>query len=51
MVDDELIDKTEFFQFKGKWKEAIAYLTEQKKGIAVAALFHPQIGEIDLRMK
>jgi hypothetical protein len=44
----EIIDEPEYLQFRGKWKEAIAYLQIVQKGIAVAALYHPKIGEIDL---
>ncbi len=47
-MEDEIIDEPEYTQFRGKWKEAIAYLIEQQKGIAVGALHHPKIGEIDL---
>ena len=35
-------------QFKGKAKEAIAFLFKRKEGEAVGALYHPEIGEIDL---
>ncbi len=45
---DDLEDQIEYTEFKGKWKEAIAFLQEVEHGIAVAALYHPKIGEIDL---
>ena len=35
-------------QFRGKPKEAIAFLMEKQSGEAVGALYHPEIGEIDL---
>jgi len=35
-------------QFKGKAKEAVAFLMRKKGGEAVGALSHPAIGEIDL---
>ena len=35
-------------QFKGKAKEAIAFLFKRKEGEAIGALYHPEIGEIDL---
>lgn len=44
----DINDEPEFEQFKGKWKEAIAYLRLVKKGIAFGALYHSVIGEIDL---
>ena len=31
-----------------KWREAISFLKQKKEGIAVAALHHPKIGEINL---
>lgn len=34
-------------KYKGKPKEAIAYLMESKKGQVVGAMNHPEIGEID----
>ena len=37
-----------YTQFKGKAKEAIQFLLEKKEGEAVAALHHPEIGDIDL---
>lgn len=39
---------TIYTQFKGKAKEAIAFLLDKKEGEAVAALHHPEIGDIDL---
>ncbi len=47
-MEEDLEDQIELSQFKGKWKEAIAFLQEVKHGIAVGALYHPKIGEIDL---
>ena len=38
----------EYLQFRGKWREAIKYLIEQQKGIAVGALNQPMLGDIDL---
>lgn len=35
-------------QFRGKAKEAIAFLMKKKDGEALGALYHPEIGEIDL---
>ncbi len=35
-------------QFRGKPKEAIAFLLRKKNGEALGALSHPEIGEIDL---
>ena len=35
-------------QFKGKAKEAVAFLLNKKSGEAVGALHHPEIGDIDL---
>lgn len=35
-------------QFKGKAKEAVAFLVKKKSGEALGALYHPEIGEIDL---
>ena len=35
-------------QFKGKAKEAVAFLSKVKEGEAVGALSHPEIGDIDL---
>lgn len=35
-------------QFKGKPREAIAYLKRVKKGDALSVFYHPEIGEIDL---
>lgn len=35
-------------QFKGKAKEAIAFLTKQRSGEAIGALTHPEVGEISL---
>lgn len=37
-----------YTQFKGKAKEAIAFLLGKKSGEAIGALHHPDIGEIDL---
>lgn len=37
-----------YTQFKGKSKEAIAFLLEKKDGEAIAALHHKDIGDIDL---
>ena len=37
-----------YTQFKGKSKEAIAFLIEKKDGEAIAALHHKDIGDIDL---
>ena len=37
-----------YTQFKGKAKEAIAFLLEKKDGEAIAALHHKDIGDIDL---
>lgn len=37
-----------FTQFKGKPKEAIAQLTKEKNGDATGALYHKDIGDIDL---
>jgi phage-Barnase-EndoU-ColicinE5/D-RelE like nuclease1 len=45
---EDFEDQKEYSQFKGKWKEAIAFLQEVEHGIAVAALYLPKIGEIDL---
>jgi hypothetical protein len=45
---EDLEDQIEYSQFKGKWKEAISFLQEVQNGIAVAALQHPKIGDIDL---
>ena len=39
---------TIYTQFKGKAKEAIAFLLEKKEGEAVGALHHKDIGDIDL---
>lgn len=39
---------TIYRQFKGKAKEAIAFLIDKKEGEAVGALSHPEIGDIDL---
>ena len=39
---------TIYTQFKGKAKEAIAFLIEKKEGEAVGALHHKDIGDIDL---
>ena len=47
-MEEDLEDQIEYSQFKGKWKEAIAFLQEVKHGIAVGALQHPKIGNIDL---
>ena len=35
-------------QFRGKPKEAIAFLSEKQEGEAVGALHHPSVGDIDL---
>ncbi len=37
-----------YTQFKGKAKDAIAFLTKNKEGVAVGALNHNEIGDIDL---
>ena len=37
-----------YTQFKGKAREAIAFLLEKKDGEAIAALHHKDIGDIDL---
>lgn len=37
-----------YTQFKGRAKEAIAFLLEKKDGEAIAALHHKDIGDIDL---
>ncbi|QFY42989.1 hypothetical protein F6R98_10485 [Candidatus Methylospira mobilis] len=37
-----------YTQFKHNAKAAIAHLIKEQKGIAVAALYHPEIGDIDL---
>lgn len=39
---------TIYTQFKGKAKEAIAFLLEKREGEAVGALHHKDIGDIDL---
>ena len=38
-----------YTQFRHKAQAAIALLQREQRGIAVAALFHPEIGDIDLR--
>ena len=48
MEQEGLGDQIEYTQFKGKWKEAVAFLQEVKHGIAAGSLYHPKIGEIDL---
>lgn len=35
-------------QFRGKAKEAVHFLSQQKGGVAAGALQHPEIGDIDL---
>ena len=37
-----------YTQFRGKAKEAIAFLMRKQSGEAIGALSHPEIGEIDL---
>ncbi len=37
-----------FDQFRGRGREAVAWLQQLKTGEALGALFHPQVGEIDL---
>ncbi len=37
-----------YTQFKGKAKDAIAFLTKNKEGVAVGALNHNEVGDIDL---
>lgn len=41
-------DEPEYFQFYHKSKEAIAFLMGEQKGIAVAALYHPELGDVDI---
>ena len=45
---EDIENEPEYHQFKYKWREAIAFLQERECGIAVAALYHPKIGDIDL---
>lgn len=47
-MEDEEITEPEYLQFKGKWRQAIKFLIAQQKGIAVAALQHPALGDIDI---
>ena len=47
-MEDEQLNEPEYLQFKGKWRQAIKFLIEQKKGIAVAALKHPALGDVDI---
>jgi len=37
-----------FDQFRGRGREAVEWLSQLKTGEALGALFHPQVGEIDL---
>ena len=41
-------DEPLYTQFRHDAQAAIAFLKKEKRGIAVAALYHPEIGDIDL---
>jgi hypothetical protein len=48
-LDNTTIDEPVFTQFKHNAKAAIKALSKEGRGVAVAALYHKEIGDIDLR--